>query len=301
MTRFISTRLDLSRLRSVRPDIILDIDFEKILKDRLDAIKAERPDLEAINLETSPLKILQEQDAYRQTLDYNLLNETLRALLPALSTGTNLEHIAARSGITRLKVGVDDQGNDVFEDDDTFRMRYFASFGAPAAGSEDAYVFGVMSAYPEAWHVQCIGPDEHGIPGQVDVVVTAPNGQAVPDSVINTINLALNGRKARPLTDIVNVLPAVVVPYAVDLTAQILRGPDPAAIGMDIRLRLEKIVAERYRGGGEVPIAVLKSAGFDAGALDVLVASPLAPIPRDPYKSPYCTGIQVQVMERLND
>lgn len=302
MTRFIASRLDLSRLRNVRPDLILDLDYEKILQERLDAIKAERPELDAIDLESSPLKILQEQDAYRQLLDYHLLNTTLRGLLPAFSTGVNLEHIAARTGIVRLQIGTKpDTGEPVWEDDDTFRMRYFASFGAPAAGSEDAYVFAAMTAYPGAWHVNCAGRDEHGIPGQVDIVVTAPGGQPVEEADLIRIARACNTKSVRPLTDQVNVLAAEVLEYEVELLVDIMRGPDPAEVRAAVIARLGQIVAERYRGAGEVPLSALAAAGYDNGAVSVQVVKPAADIPRNHLVAPYAKTITVTVQERLYD
>lgn len=302
MTRFIASRLDLSRLRAIRPDLILNLDYEALLTARLASLSERLPEVDTFDNEYSPLVALQQEDAYRQLLDYALLNDTVRALLPAFATGSDLEHIAARAGIKRLEITPASAGQPAsLEDDDTLRMRYFAAFGAPAAGSEDAYVFHTLTAYPAAWHVQCVGPDEHGIPGQVDIVVTAPDGASVPNETLNVINFALNGRAVRPLTDITNVMAAEVVPYTVDLTAHILRGPDPAAIRAEILARLQTITTERYRGGGEVPLAALKAAGFDAGARDVTLASPLVGIPRNPYRSPYCTGITVTVVERLND
>jgi len=311
MTRFLATRLDLSRLRANKPALITDLDFEAIRQARLDSLqgrfdeaaeKAGTDPLDVLSLETDPVVILQEEDAYRQLLDLAHLNDIVRDMLPAFALGANLDHIAARSGITRqvIRPAVDSTPA-VMEDDDTFRMRYFASFGVPSAGSEDAYIFAALTAYPSAWHVYCNGPTEHGEPGRVDVIVTAPGGVAVPDATLFAITRACNAKAVRPLTDFVNVVGAEPAPYAVVMTVEILPGPDPVALRSEIVARLQAIVAERYRGGGEVPKSALASAAYEFGAVSVAVASPAADIPRQVQVAPWCTGITVNVVERLYD
>jgi phage-related baseplate assembly protein len=301
MTRFFAKRLDISRLASRKPDLILDLDYEAILAARIARLKQLHPELTAIDLETSAMRILQEEDAYRQLVDLNLLNTTVRGLLPLLSTGVNLDHIAARAAIERLQIGTDDTGNPIMEDDETFRMRYFASFGAPAAGSDDAYVFAALSTYPTAQHIYCLGPDEHGQPGMVEVVVTAPGGVAVDPARLLEVSRACNADNTRPLTDTVSVLGAEVLPYQIEVTATILPGPDPLAVKADIEAALAKIAIERYRGGGEVPRYVIAAPAANAGAVTVTVQKPVADIVRDPYKAPFCTAITVNVVERLHD
>ncbi|MBT9291854.1 baseplate assembly protein [Prosthecodimorpha staleyi] len=301
MTRFLSTRLDLSRLQAIRPAVLVDIDFEALLVERLARLQEELPAVDVLGLETDPLVRLQRVDAYREMLDRHRLNEGFRALLPAFARGTDLDHIALRAGILRQELTPATPSSPaVMEPDDALRLRYFAAFGAPAAGSEDAYVFAALTAWPGAWDVRCVGPDEHGQPGAVDVVLTAPDGQTVATETLAAVSAALNAKTVRPLTDQVSVLAATIEPYAVALTAEILPGPDPAAVRTDIVARLGTITAERYRAGGEVPLAALAAAGYAAGAVMVSVMSPVTSIARSPYAAPWCTSIAATVVERLH-
>jgi phage-related baseplate assembly protein len=305
MTRFLSTRLDLSRLAAVKPDLVLTLDFEAILAARLADLRtrmlAAGLDVDILGLETDPLVFLQQEDAYRQLLDYGLLNDTVRGLLPAFSTGVDLDHIVLRAGVVRLSTPATNSAPAWTEDDDTLRMRYFASFGAPSAGSEDAYIFAALTAYPQAWHVFCAGPEEHGEPGRVDVVVTAPGGvQADLDTVIK-INRALNEKNVRPLTDYVNVVAAEPLLYTITMNVQILPGPDPVLLRDQIVASLLRITGERYRGGGEVPVSALESAAYQLGAVSVSTTLPAADIPRVVDRAPYCSAITVVVTERPHD
>lgn len=302
MTRFIATRLDLSRLQAVKPALILDLDYEALLDARLATLQARLPAVDTLGNEHNPMVALQQEDAYRQLLDYGLLNDRVRGLLAAFASGTDLDHVVARAAISRLVLTRDDAGAPLsYEDDDTLRMRYFASFGAPSAGSDDAYIFNTLTAYPSAHHVYALGPSEHGVPGQVDVVVTAPGGVDVPIPTLDAIRRTLSASNVRPLTDTVNVIAATVAPYTVMLTADILRGPDPVALRDQIVANLQRVTGERYRGGGEVPRAALMSAAFDAGAVSVSMSSPAADIPRAHYTAPFCAAIKLSVQERLGD
>jgi phage-related baseplate assembly protein len=300
--RFFSKRLDLSRIQAIRPALILDLDYEAIVDARLASLQERLPAVDTLGNPHNPMVALQEEDGYRQLLDYGLLNDRVRGLLAILATGTDLDHVAARAGIERLVLTRDSDGNPLtYEDDETLRMRYFASFGAPAAGSEDAYVFAALTAFPQAWHVLTLGPAEHGTPGQVDVVITSADGETTPEETVLAVARAVSAKNVRPLTDFANVLAAIVEPYAVQITVAILPGPDPQVLRDQIIDRIVAITDLRYRAGGEVPRSAIAAAGFDMGALDVTVTSPSADIPRDPYVAPYCSTISVTVVERLYD
>lgn len=291
MTRFIARTIDQTRLEAVPLRVLRQINFEDELVEWLARLQEELPSVDVLGLETDPLVRQARVSSYRIITDKQYCNEALKQLTAAYATGGNLDHVAARAAILRL----------AGEDDGTLRMRYYASFGAPAAGSEDAYIFAALTAAPTLYDVRCVGPEEHGEPGKVDVVLTAAGGVATDPAVVLAVGRAINGKTVRPLTDEASALAATVVPYAVSVQAQILPGPDPVAIRADIRARLEAIVAERYRGGGEVPREALSAAAYAAGAVSATVTSPPASIARNPYAAPWCTGIAVSVTERLVD
>lgn len=297
MTRFISNKLDLTRLQGISPALILGLAIDPIVAARLADLQARLPDIDILGMATDPLVRLQYTDAYRELLDKGLLNDTVRGLLAAFATGTDLDHVVARAGITRLVITpATDIAAAVMEDDDTLRMRYFASFGAPAAGSEDGYIFTALTAYPGAQDIQIVGPGVHGVPGRVDVVVLAPGGAAVAPATLSAIVKAVTAENARPLTDIVSVLSGTIVPYAASLTVRLRRGPDPAAARSAVLASAQAIVSERYRIGGQVPRNALAAAGYPIG-VEAIVSAPAADIPPDPYSAPWCTGIDVTVQE----
>jgi phage-related baseplate assembly protein len=306
---FMSNKLDLSRLPV--PLLILGTQYEALLAARLASLQARlnaaaaatgTDPVDVLTLETEPTVILQQEDAYRQMLDHYLLDARFKGLLPAYAQGSDLDHVASRAGVSRLVITPASGSTPaVMESDASLVMRYLAGFGAPAAGSEDGYVFHARSVYPEAVHVYCLGPAENDTPGQVDVVVTAPLGVTTPGPVRTAIARRLNDPSVRPLTDMVNVIGAAPTNYAVQMVVDVLRGPDPQAVRAQVIRNLQAITTARYRGGGEVQRSALTAAAFDAGAVSVAISQPAEDIPRDPYRAPWCTGITVTVQERLND
>lgn len=301
--RFVTSRLSLSRLRAIRPALIETIDFEAILAERLADLQVRLPDVDTLGLETEPLVALQQADAYREMLDLARINDKVRGLLAAFATGTDLDHVAALAGMRRLVLTRDENGDPAtYEDDETLRMRYFAGFSAPAAGSEDGYIGAALAAYPQAADIVALGPAVHDQPGRVDIVALAPAGGTVPSGTLIAIREACNAKSVRPLTDWIAVLSAIVVPYTVTITAEINAGPDPALFAEAVRATAQATADERYIVGGEVPAAAMTAAAISNGALAATAvfawSGGSGGIPRDPYKAPFATGIVVNVIER---
>lgn len=289
MTRFLSDRLDLDRLRAIDPSVIQGLDFEAIKAARIAKLKELWPTWDQGALETDPAVILQEVDAYRELLDHQSINEGFRAILPVFARGIDLDHIAARAGVLRLDG----------EADDDLRMRYFASFGAPSAGSEDAYVYAALTAAPSLRDVAIIGPDINGRPGDVDVVLLANSPEPTPSAVLSGVRAAVHGRSVRPLTDVVTVHAATIVPYTASLTVYAPRDADVTVMREATLTALATITSGRFYIGSPVPKNALAAAGFACGADEVTVNSPAADIGDDPYSAPYCASLSVEVIARF--
>ena len=293
MTTFLANRLDLSRLRRLSPSLIRALDYEAILDERRAMLVAKFAaggvDYDVGALETDSAMIVEQVDAYRELLDRQAVNDGFRACLPAFAKGADLDHLVLRAGLLRLDG----------EADDDLLMRYFASFSAPSAGSADAYVFQSKTAFSSAVDIAVLGPETHGQPGLVDVVVVPPAGGVVSDAGLAAIRAACNGKRSRPLTDVVSVQSAVIVPYSVAITAVLPAGPDPSMARTEILAGLAEITSARYHAGGRVPVAALAAPAYDAGAAIVAVASPAADIAPDPYAAPWCVGVAVTIRQEV--
>ena len=100
--------IDLSLLPA--PQIVQQIDYEQILAERKAyAVSLWPPEEQAeiaarLNLESEPLTKLLEENAYRETLWRQRVNESALAVLLPYAKGADLEQIGARFGVERLTI-----------------------------------------------------------------------------------------------------------------------------------------------------------------------------------------------------
>ena len=100
------TPIDLAALPD--PQVVEQLDFEQILAERKAyAISlwpaAEQAEIAArLALESEPLTKLLEENAYRELVWRQRVNDGARALMLAFATGTDLDQLAANVNLTRL-------------------------------------------------------------------------------------------------------------------------------------------------------------------------------------------------------
>nr|WP_242674212.1 hypothetical protein [Burkholderia pseudomallei] len=140
-----STPIDLSQLPA--PDIVDPLDFETLFAERkARLVSLYPPEHQAeiaatLALESEPVTRVLQENAYREVLLRQLINDKARGLLLAYARGTTLEHIAALFDVERLVVTAADpeHGIDaVYEDEDSLRERVqLAPRGFSVAGPEE--------------------------------------------------------------------------------------------------------------------------------------------------------------------
>lgn len=201
------------------------------------------------NLNSDPLAIVEQEDAYREMLDLQAIEDAGRARLLAFATGPRLEHIAAFFGVERL----------TDEDDDRLRKRVqFAPSTYGAAGSLGAYIFFALTADPRVRDAVALNHATPGIkPGEVVVVIHADDNAI--DEVLTVCRKVLFADHVKALTDILSLRRAKSVPYTVKGRILIPYGPDPMLVKNEALGRLAAYAAGRRRIGASVA-----SSGFDA-------------------------------------
>ncbi len=219
------TSIDLSKLPA--PEVIKTVRYEVLLAEmKAEAIRL-MPGLEAyLSLESEPTAQLLRVCAYYRMLDRLEFNDGARANMLALSTGTNLDGLAAFWGVERLIVqDADDTVNppvpEIRESDEAFRNRTQLSLeGHTTAGPRSSYIFRALSASGEVRDVSVVSHT----PGDVTVTVLSHTGDGTPsNTLLNTVYTALNDDHVRPLTDRVLVREARVIPYQVEATLTLIR------------------------------------------------------------------------------
>lgn len=282
-----STPIDLSQLPA--PNIIEPLNFETILADRkarlIELTPAEERDAmaELLALESEPLVKLLEENAYRELLLRQRINEAARAVMLAYAGGSDLEQIGANYSVQKLEG----------ESDANYRRRIQLSpEGYSTAGPAEGYRFHALGADPNIKDASITSP----APGDVMITVLARsgNGTAGPTLLASVLN-TVGAEDVRPLTDRVSVQSATVVAYTVEAQLTIDEGPDAGVVQDAAVDETERLVAERHALGRDVPLSALYAALHRPGVQAVELLRPTADIHCDKQQAPFCTGISVTV------
>jgi phage-related baseplate assembly protein len=293
-----ATPIDLSRLES--PDVVETIDYETILaarKARLVSLYPADQQAEvaaALALESEPMNILLQENAYREVVFRQRVNDAARSVMLAYATDKNLEHLAAFFGISRLTIVEPDPENDIegeYESNTDLRKRtQLAPQGYSVAGPEGAYISHALNADGRVLDATATSP----APCQVVVTVLSRLGDGAPtQDLIDKVTLALQADNVRPLTDEVLVQGAQVIRYAIRATLKFFAGPDRAVALAEAQKRTAAYTDEMHRLGMEVTLDGLYAAMRAPGVQKVILDEPAAGIAVTKGQAAYCTSIEL--------
>lgn len=265
-----SSPIDLSQLPA--SDIVEALDFETILAERKARLieltpEDERDDLEAkLALESEPLVKLLQENAYRELVLRQRINDAARAVMVATAGGADLENLSALLGVEKL----------TNETDDELRARtVMALEGYPTAGSVGAYQFHTLSAHPDVKDVAVLSPT----PGLVRLVILAKSGDGTPsDDVLDAVRQAVTADHVRPLTDTVEVIAATIIPYAIRATLYVESGPSADTVRAAAEAAVREYAEARRALGAYVALSGIAAALHRAGVRRVEIAAPITDI-----------------------
>ena len=161
--------IDLSQLPA--PNVVEELDYEGLLAERKATLISLFPadEQEAIArtlaLESEPLTKFLEENAYREVLWRQRVNEAARAVMLAYAAGNDLDVIAANSNTARLVITPADDSTipptaAVMESDKDLRLRAQQAFeGLSVAGPEGAYEYHGRSADGRVADISVISPN----------------------------------------------------------------------------------------------------------------------------------------------
>ncbi len=211
------------------PAVIEPLSFDTIFSELQTEFQSRYPDYSAL-LASDPAVKLLEVAAYREVLLRNRINAAAKASLLAFATGSDLDHLAAFYGVTRL----------VDETDEALRLRTRQRIiGFANAGGAAHYRYWALSASPDVADVEVDSPE----PGRVRISVLAKGEEeTVPGAVLEAVRSVVLRDDIRVLTDTVEVVAAELIPVTV--TARIWLYPDtPMAAFEAIAPRLKDALA----------------------------------------------------------
>jgi phage-related baseplate assembly protein len=296
--RFIAPVINPSLLTP--PNAIDALDVETILAERMEefGVLAEGYGFpyDVQGLETDPIKIDQEVHAYRELLMRARVNSGIRAVLPAYAQGSDLDAIAARANVARLEIAPADPMTGtaaVMEDDASLLLRYLTSFAVPSAGSADAYIYWSVMAWTQVRDVAVLGPEVHGVNGKAAIYLLAEAGAPVTTENIEAVRASVTKTNVKPLTDIVTVGPANVIPYTTELRITLPAGPAPEVVRKAVLQSVQAVTDARFAIGAKVWVNALEGAAYVANVLRVERIAPLADIVPGSKEAAYCEKIVI--------
>lgn len=292
--------IDLSRLPA--PRVVEALDYEVILAERKAELlalypPAQRPALAArLALESEPLTKLLQENAYRELIWRQRVNEAALATMLAFAIGTDLEQVAARYNVQRLVITpAQPNAPAVMEGDDSLRERtQMALEGLSTAGPRNSYIFHARSADGRVADATCISP------APAEVVVTVQSVLAdgtASGELLAAVAAYLSDDDRRPVADRLTVQSAQVIEYSVTAVLHLATvGPEAEPIRAAAAARLEALVNQRRRLGLEINRSALDAALHIEGVRRVELPG-WADIVATEAQAPYCTGFTVSVAD----
>lgn len=298
------TPIDLSRLPA--PNVVEPLDYESILAERkaalVSAFPADQQETIAarLALESDPLAKLLQENAYRELVWRQRVNEAALATMLAFAKGNDLEHIAARFNVERLVIIPADNTAvppvaAVMEGDDSLRERtQMAMEGLSVAGPRNAYIFHARSADGRAADAWVESPN----PAEILLTIQSALGDGTADAeLLGVVDLYVSGEDRRPLADRVTLQSAEVLNFEVTAVLHLdTVGPEAEPIRAAAEARLATMVNRRRRLGWEVNRSGLDAALHIEGVKRVDLPG-WVDIVATGRQAPFCTGYSVTVAE----
>lgn len=301
-----ATIVDLSQLAA--PDVVETLDYETILTERKATLVSLYPEdqqeavAHTLTLESESMVKLLQENAYREVIWRQRVNEAARAVMLAYAAGADLDQLGANSSVERLVITPADETTlpptpAVMESDTDYRLRIQqAPEGLSTAGSTGAYQFHGRSADGRVADISVISPEPSCV--TVSVLSRETNG-AASDELLAVVRAALNDEDVRPVADRVTVQSATIVDYIIDAALYLYPGPESEPVLSAAKAKLQTYISAQHRLGRDIRKSAIYAALHVEGVQRVELAAPVADIVLDDTQASNCTEYRVNI--RGND
>lgn len=249
-------------------------------------------------LETDPVVIVEQTDAWREGLVRQRINDAIRATYLASAQGADLVARAAEY-LTAPAAG---------ESAESLRARaQLAWENLSIGGSYGGYAYQARSVAPAdiadvaVWGYEVASPDlfgDHAIlsfpKGEVRIVVLGNTDTGAPAAgLVARVQAALSDRARRKVNDNINVVSATLRPHIVDATLVLRRGAVPQDMIAAARKRvaaygaMTRLVGVEATRGGYLAALMADQPGL---VVDVDLRAPAGPVGGGPCEAPVLTG-----------
>lgn len=300
--------VDLNQLAA--PDVVEVLDYETILAERKATLVSLYPEEQqeavarTLTLESEPIVKLLEENAYREVIWRQRVNEAARAVMLAYAAGSDLDQIGANSNVPRLVITPPDDTTfpptpAVMESDTDYRLRIQqAPEGLSTAGSTGAYQFHGRSADGRVADISVISPE----PACVTVsVLSRENNGVASDELLAIVRDALNDEDVRPVADRVTVQSAKIVDYKITASLYLYPGPESEPVLSAAKAKLQAYITAQHRLGRDIRKSAIYAALHVEGVQRVELAAPVADIVLDDTQASWCSEYSVTIGAMMND
>jgi phage-related baseplate assembly protein len=291
--------IDLSQLPA--PDVVEVLDYEILLAERKATLVSLYPEdqqaaiARTLTLESEPIVKLLEENAYREVILRQRVNEAAQAVMLAYAAGTDLDNIAATFSVERLTITPADTVSvaAVMESDADLRIRAQQAFeGLSVAGPVGSYEYHGRSADGRVADISVVSPS----PACVTISVLAQTGNGTaPADLLAVVQAALNDENVRPVADRVTVQSATVVNYTIDAVLYLFPGPEAEPIREAAEAKLIAYTTAQHRLGRDIRLSAIYAALHVEGVQRVELKSPAADIELDKTQASFCTAYTLKV------
>ncbi|CAI1972487.1 MULTISPECIES: baseplate assembly protein [Serratia] len=294
--------IDLSLLPA--PTVVDPLDYESLLADRKATLISLYPEEQreaiarTLTLESEPIVKLLQENAYRELILRQRINEAAQAVMLGYAGGSDLDQLGANFQVERLVVQQPDNTvippvAAIMESDSDFRVRIQQAFeGLSVAGSSGSYEYHGRSADGRVADVSATSPS----PANVLISVLSREGDGTASAeLVAIVDKALNDEDVRPVADRVSVRSATIVNYNIDAVLYLYPGPEAEPIRSAAEAKLKSYISAQHRLGRDIRLSAIYAALHAEGVQRVELKSPQADIVLDKTQASYCASYLLTV------
>ena len=286
-----------------QPDVIEVLDFETILAERKAYFVSLYPaDQQAaidatLALESEPITKLLQENAYRELILRQRINDAAVANMLAWAKGSDLDNLVANWKVQRLIIQPGDDTAtppvpEIKEDDEALILRALMAWdGLSVAGPTGAYEYFALSADGKVADAKGSSP----APAEALVTILSTEGDGTADAtLLASVTQALSHEDKRPVADRLTVQSAGIIHYTIAAKLHIdSQGAEVDVILQAARDQLAAFINPRRRIGVEVPRSAIDAALHVQGVRKVELTGWVDIIPSS-TQAAYCTGFTVE-------
>lgn len=287
-----------------QPDVIELLDYETILAERkaylisLYPADQQQAITATLALESEPITKLLQENAYRELILRQRINDAAVANMLAWAKGSDLDNLVANWNVKRLTIQQGDPSAtppvpEIKEDDEALILRALMAWdGLSVAGPTGAYEYFALSADGKVADAK--GSSPSGAVAIVTILSTEGDGTA-DAALIAKVDQALSHEDKRPVGDRLTVQSASIIHYTI--TAQLhvsSQGAEANVVLQAARDRLAAFINPRRRIGVEVPRSAIDAALHVQGVTKVDLPG-WADITPCQTQAAYCTAFTVEL------